>query len=38
MKPLTIEGQYGKSTVNTFTEYYVFEDYEFEKEIAKKKK
>ena len=38
MKPLTIEGQYGKSTVNAFTEYYVFEDYEFEKEIAKKKK
>ena len=38
MKPLTIEGQYGKSTVDRFTEYYVFEDYEFEKEIAKEKK
>ena len=38
LKPLTIEGQYGESTVRKFIDYYVFEDYEFEKEIAKEKK
>ena len=38
MKPLTIEGQYGEYVVDKFTEYHVFEDYEFKKEIEKKKK
>ena len=34
-KPLTIEGQYGESTVRKFIDYYVFEDYEFEKDMKK---
>jgi hypothetical protein len=34
-KPLTIEGQYGESTVKKFIDYYVFEDYEFEKDMKK---
>jgi hypothetical protein len=31
-KPLTIEGQYGKTTVDRLTEYNVFEDLEWEKQ------
>lgn len=34
-KPLTIKGQYGESTVRKFIDYYVFEDYEFEKDMKK---
>lgn len=37
LKPLTIEGQYGESTVRKFNEYYVFEDYEFEKDLKENK-
>ena len=36
LKPLTIEGQYGESTVRKFIDYYVFEDYEFEKDLKNK--
>jgi len=34
-RPLTIEGQYGESTVRKFIDYYVFEDHEFEKDLKK---
>ena len=37
LKPLTIEGQYGESTVRKFIEYYVFEDYEFKENLKNKK-
>ena len=33
LKPLTIDGQYGKETAEKFIEYYVFEDYEFEENL-----
>lgn len=33
LKPLTIDGQYGKETAKKFIEYYVFEDYEFERNL-----
>jgi hypothetical protein len=37
LKPLTIDGQYGRETAEKFIEYYVFEDYEFKENLKNKK-